>query len=87
MAKARPVRKADRKSGGKANKRPSRAAAARKPATAKSPSRTPEVRVRSKPTSGGGRKVAGASPKASERQAIVPETPPPLPSPIASFTF
>jgi len=87
MAKARPLRKAVRKSGGKANKRPSRSGSARKPATPKGSSRTPTARTRGKLGSGGARKAGVSSSKLSERQAMVPETPPPLPAPIASFTF
>jgi hypothetical protein len=86
MVKARPLPKASRKSGGKATKRPSRTESAAKPAAAKAPSHAAAAGVRSKQVSGGGRKVA-ATPRSAERQVVVPETPPPLPSPIASFTF
>jgi hypothetical protein len=86
MAKAPPLRKASRKTGGKANKRPSRNGSAGKAATAKGSAGSP-TRAAAKGVSGGARKVAGSSPKLAERQAMVPETPPPLPAPIASFTF
>ena len=84
MAKARPLRKTGRKSGGKSVKeRPQsggevkRAAAKLSPKPAeRSASRKPEP---ARPS----RKMATAA----ERQVVVPEIPPPLPAPIASFTF
>jgi hypothetical protein len=85
MAKARPLRKAGRKAGGKPVK--SRPAAARKSATPKRPS---------KPAARAGRKAVAAPPArrkavtataGSNRKVAVPEIPPPLPAPIASFTF
>jgi len=76
MAKSRPARK----SGGKA----------RKPAKAKQtkvrsakPQRKPAGQVAAKG------KVGGSGPKARKQAPVVeiPEIPPPLPAPIASFTF
>ena len=33
------------------------------------------------------RKAAGSAARSVERQVVTPEIPPPLPAPIASFTF
>lgn len=81
MAKARPLRKDPAKAGAKSSSKRAGGAAR----TAKPSSRTPVVA--DKRTSGGERKPSIASQKVIERPAVVPETPPPLPAPIASFTF
>ena len=78
MAKARPPRKTGRKSGGKSVKERPRTAAKRPPKPAeRAPSRKP---VPLRPT----RKAVVGVP---ERQMAAPEVAPPLPAPIASFTF
>jgi len=84
MAKARPLRKTGRKSGGNSVKERPRSSTEVKRTASKRPakpvdrvaSRTP---VPPRPT----RKATGAA----ERQIVAPEIPPPLPAPIASFTF
>ena len=86
MAKARPLRKTGRKTGGKSAKERQlssaevkRTAAKRSPKPAdRAPSRTP---VPLRPT----RKAAVVA--APERPIAAPEIAPPLPAPIASFTF
>ena len=88
MAKAPPSRKANRKPGVKSNKRPGRDRSAVKAATTKDRPRASAARAAGKAIpAGSNRKGTGSSPKSTERQAMVPETPPPLPAPIASFTF
>jgi hypothetical protein len=85
MAKARPLRKTGRKTGGKSVKgrqlsggEVKRTAAKRPPKPAERvPSRKP-VPLRTT------RKAVVAVP---ERQIVAPEVAPPLPAPIASFTF
>jgi len=86
MAKARPLRKTGRKTGGKSVKErqlssaeEKRAATKRppKPAADRAPSRKP---VPLRPT----RKAVVGVP---ERLIAAPEVAPPLPAPIASFTF
>jgi hypothetical protein len=84
MAKARPLRKTGRKSGGKSVKESPRSSGEVKRAAAKLPPK-PADRIAS-------RKPAPARPtrktaSVPERQVVVPEIPPPLPAPIASFTF
>jgi hypothetical protein len=86
MAKARPLRKTGRKTGGKSAKERQlssaevkRTAAKRPPKLAdRAPSRTP---VPLRPA----RKALVVAPP--ERQMAPPELAPPLPAPIASFTF
>jgi hypothetical protein len=88
MAKAPASRKASRKPGVKSNKRPAQDRSAVKAAATKGPSRASATRAAGKNLpAGSGRKGTGSSPKPTERQAMAPETPPPLPAPIASFTF
>jgi hypothetical protein len=92
MAKARPLRKAGRKAVGKPVKSQRRAAAPKSQSAAtKHPSKRP-----AKPAARAGRKVVAAQPArrkavvaagTTNRKVAVPEIPPPLPAPIASFTF
>ena len=85
MAKARPLRKTGRKTGGKSVKERQLSSAEVKRAATK---QTPEPADRApsrkavplRPT----RKVVVGVP---ERQMVAPEVAPPLPAPIASFTF
>jgi len=83
MAKARPLRKTGRKSGGKSVKEALRSAEVKRTA-GKLPPKTADRLASRKPV------LARSSPKTAvprERQMVAPEIPPPLPAPIASFTF
>jgi hypothetical protein len=101
MAKARPLRKTGRKSGGKSAKearssaevkrtaatlppKPADRLASRKPVPAR-PSRKELPSRKTRPS----RKElpSGKAPGGPERLVVAPEIPPPLPAPIASFTF
>ncbi len=85
MAKARPLRKAGRKTGAKSVKNRRGPSVELKRPAAKGPVK-PATRVAA-------RKVVSPSPArrkapvTAERQLASPEIPPPLPAPIASFTF
>jgi hypothetical protein len=85
MAKARPLRKTGRKTGGKSVKeRQLSSAEAKREATkrlAKPADRAPTTKT--VPLRPARKPVVGVP----ERQMAVPEVAPPLPAPIASFTF
>ena len=98
MAKAGAVRKARRKPGGKADKKPGlRSNAGRKRAAVKPSAERDQARARTtgtvaqrKPVSASQAprtKAAASAPVLAAAPGAVPETPPPLPAPIASFTF
>jgi hypothetical protein len=76
MAKARPLRKTGRKTGGKSVKERQLSSAEAKPADRAPTTKTVPLRPARKPVVG-----------VPERQMAVPEVAPPLPAPIASFTF
>jgi hypothetical protein len=82
MAKARPLRKTSRKSGGKSGKEPRISAEVKRTAAAKVPPK-PVDRL-AKPVLVRPSRKTAAPP---ERPLAAPEIPPPLPAPIASFTF
>jgi hypothetical protein len=90
MAKARPLRKAGRKTGAKSVKNRRGPSAELKRPTAK---RAATKRPVKPPIRAAARAPVSPSPirrKATvvaERQTVNPEIPPPLPAPIASFTF
>ena len=86
MAKARPLRKTGRKTGGKSAKERQIGGAEAKRTAAKRPPK-PADRVASRtaiPLRPTRKAVVVAAP---ERQMPAPEVAPPLPLPIASFTF
>jgi hypothetical protein len=102
MAKARPSRKAQRKSGGsRASKTTRKVAKGRAPKTARATASAaakvarpkngrPSARPKAVAHPGGADAARKARPQASKSvtpEVIIPETPPPLPAPIASFTF
>jgi hypothetical protein len=82
MAKARPLRKTGRKTGGKSVKERQLSGAEVKRTAAKRPPK-PADRVANR-TAVALRPIRKA---AVAPQVIAPEIPPPLPAPIASFTF
>jgi hypothetical protein len=86
MAKARPLRKAGRKTGAKSVKNRRGPSAELKRPTAKRPVKPATRAAARKPVSPSPvrRKAAVA---AADRPMASPEIPPPLPAPIASFTF
>ena len=85
MAKARPLRKAGRKTGAKSVKNRRGPSAQLKGPAAKRAVKPATRGATRKPVSATAnrRKATGTS----ERQMSSPEIPPPLPAPIASFTF
>ena len=86
MAKARPLRKAGRKSGSKPAKnrrQPGAGAQPKRPAA--KPARAAQSNRASTPVRQ--KVVAGGAVRVAERPVVSPEIPPPLPAPIASFTF
>ena len=85
MAKARPLRKSTRKTGGKSVKeRQLSSAEVKRTATNRPPKPTDHAPSRKTLPLRPARKVVAGVP---ERQMATPEVPPPLPAPIASFTF
>ena len=84
MAKARPLRKTSRKSGGKSVKERPQSSGGVKRAAAKVPPKPVDRVASHKPVPARPSRKAASTP---ERQVVVPEIPPPLPAPIASFTF
>jgi hypothetical protein len=83
MAKARPLRKTGRKSGGKSAKE-ARSTTEVKRTAAKLPPKAADRLGSGKPILARPSRKTAAPP---ERQMVAPEIPPPLPAPIASFTF
>src|SRR5947209_20610758 len=98
MGKPRPVPK----SGPKLGPKDPGPKAAHKPAAAKPAIKAKQAGARSAPIASGKPKKAGANgdvrshvtvglapvpSRPSQPEVVIPETPPPLPSPIASFTF
>ena len=85
MAKARPLRKTGRKSGGKPAKE-ARSSTEVKRTVAKDLAKPkPAERIATrKPVPA---RPSRKAPTPPERQMVTPEIPPPLPAPIASFTF
>ncbi len=84
MAKARPLRKTGRKTGGKSVKeRPLSGAEVKRTAAKRAPKPADRVASRQPVAPRPSRKAVVAP----ERQMVAPEIPPPLPAPIASFTF
>ena len=86
MAKARPLRKTGRKTGGKTAKERQLSSAEVKRTAAKRPSEPADHAPSRKPIPlrATRKAVVVAAP---ERQIAAPEIAPPLPAPIASFTF
>ncbi len=87
MAKARSLSKPSRKAGGKPGK-------ARRPAEAQHPVAKREAKPAVKAAARqpvaappARRKTAVSPARVAERNVELPQTPPPLPAPIASFTF
>lgn len=94
MAKARPLRKAGRKTGAKSVKnrrgpsaqlKPAAKRAAAERVAAKRPAKPAASVAARKPVSPSSIRRKATVP--TERQLVSPEIPPPLPAPIASFTF
>jgi hypothetical protein len=86
MAKAPPLRTAARKPQAKAAKSGTRGAPERKTA----PAQAPKSAVRTHAPALAAKSLAAKSVKAAVRQVALPAepaVPPPLPAPIASFTF
>jgi hypothetical protein len=89
MAKAAPLRKAGRKAGAKSE----RAAKAERPAsspkrvTAKGRAQAGESSHKPGPVRLARGKVSAQAGRPAIDPVVIPETPPPLPAPIASFTF
>ena len=84
MAKARPLRKTGGKTGGKSVKERQLSGGEVKRTAAKRPPKPADrVAIRKPVALRPSRKAAVVA----ERQIVAPEVPPPLPAPIASFTF
>jgi hypothetical protein len=86
MAKARPLRKTGRKTGGKSAKERQLSSAEVKRTPAKSPPKQAERAPSRKPVPLRPARSAVVV-AAPERPVAAPEIAPPLPAPIASFTF
>jgi len=85
MAKARPARKSARKTGGKSVKeRHLSSGEVKRTATKRPPKAADHGASRKNVPLRPARKAVGGAP---ERQMATPEVAPPLPAPIASFTF
>jgi hypothetical protein len=84
MAKARPLRKTARKTGGKSAKERQLSSAEATRTAAKRPAKPVDREVGGKPIALRRKAPVVAIP---ERQVAAPEVAPPLPAPIASFTF
>ena len=86
MAKARPLRKTGRKTGGKSAKERELSSAEVKRTASKRPSKAADPALSRKPAPlRQARNAVVVAPP--ERQMPAPEIAPPLPAPIASFTF